>query len=68
MGANELEYLIGKALERATSSAIQGKEVTPFLLSEISKATDGGSIDTNVALLKNNATVAAQVAREILDR
>jgi pseudouridine-5'-phosphate glycosidase len=67
MGANELEYLIGKALDSASKSAIRGKDLTPYLLSEIRDATGGKSVDTNVALLKGNAAVAAQVAREILD-
>jgi pseudouridine-5'-phosphate glycosidase len=56
---------IDRALERAASAGIRGKEVTPFLLGEVARLTEGRSLETNVALLRNNARVAAAVARAV---
>jgi pseudouridine-5'-phosphate glycosidase len=41
---------------------IAGKSVTPFLLDRINAATAGRSLAANVALVKNNARLAAQIA------
>ena len=41
----------------------KGKEITPFLLGEIVRATGGRSLRANIALVKNNAAVAAQIAK-----
>ncbi|HEX2093195.1 MAG TPA: pseudouridine-5'-phosphate glycosidase, partial [Longimicrobiaceae bacterium] len=41
---------------------IRGKEVTPFLLRVVAEETGGRSLEANVALLRNNARVAASVA------
>jgi len=41
---------------------VRGPAVTPFLLAAMAEETHGESIDTNVALLRQNAAVAAQVA------
>lgn len=56
---------IDRALERAAGAGIRGKEVTPFLLGEVARLTEGRSLETNVALLRNNARVAAAVARAL---
>jgi pseudouridine-5'-phosphate glycosidase len=56
---------IDRALERAADAGIRGKEVTPFLLGEVARLTEGRSLETNVALLRNNARVAAAVARAL---
>jgi pseudouridine-5'-phosphate glycosidase len=53
---------IERALEKAASAGIRGKEVTPFLLAEVARITEGRSLATNVALLRNNARTAAAVA------
>jgi pseudouridine-5'-phosphate glycosidase len=37
--------------------------VTPFLLNRIFELTEGKSLQTNIALVKNNARVAAQIAK-----
>lgn len=58
----EMEGHIAEALRRATVAEITGKAVTPFLLSEILKLTDGRSLETNIALVRNNARLAAQIA------
>ncbi len=58
--------LINRAIERALIQAdeagVHGKDVTPFLLEAVRQNTEGRSLDTNVALLKNNVAVAAQIA------
>ncbi|PDV99634.1 hypothetical protein CJ255_21380 [Candidatus Viridilinea mediisalina] len=40
----------------------QGSDVTPFLLAAIAEATNGESVATNVALLRQNAAIAGAVA------
>jgi pseudouridine-5'-phosphate glycosidase len=60
--AAEVETAIRTALARADAQGIRGKEVTPFLLTAVAESTGGRSLEANVALLRNNARVAAQVA------
>lgn len=62
LDADEVEGAIADALERARREGIRGKEVTPFLLRAVAEATGGRSLEANVALLLNNARVAASVA------
>jgi pseudouridylate synthase len=49
-------------LQLADEQGISGKDVTPFLLSQMSKKSEGQTIKANIALLENNAKIAAQVA------
>ena len=58
----EVERAIGHCLTRADSERVHGKAVTPFLLACLAEATEGRSITANLALLRNNAALAAQVA------
>lgn len=58
----EIEPVIAAALAEADRLGIRGKDVTPFLLAEIVKATKGRSLQANIALVKNNAKVAAEIA------
>jgi pseudouridine-5'-phosphate glycosidase len=58
----ELEELIAKALVAAAAEKIQGKRVTPYLLEALSKGSGGRTLAANVALLLNNARVAAGIA------
>jgi pseudouridine-5'-phosphate glycosidase len=60
--ASEIEPVIAAALAEADRLGIRGKDVTPFLLAEIVKATKGRSLKANIALVKNNAKVAAEIA------
>jgi pseudouridine-5'-phosphate glycosidase len=57
-----VEAAIGRALERAAAAGVRGQAVTPFLLAVMAEETHGESMTTNIALLKQNARVAAQVA------
>lgn len=61
--AAELSPLIDAALSKAALQGIAGKAVTPFLLGEIVAATEGRSLETNIALLLNNCRLAAEIAK-----
>jgi pseudouridine-5'-phosphate glycosidase len=60
--AAEIEPVIAVALAEADRLGIRGKDITPFLLSEIVQATEGRSLQANIALVKNNAKVASEIA------
>ena len=60
--SGEIEPVIAEALAEAQRLGIFGKDVTPFLLGEIVKTTKGRSLRANIALVKNNAKVAAEIA------
>ena len=60
--AAEIGPVIAAALEETDRLGICGKDVTPFLLAEIAKTTKGRSLQANIALVKNNAKVAAEIA------
>ena len=63
MPAEEMEAAIQAALAEAESAGIHGAAATPFLLRRVSELTGGESLRANLDLLKNNARVAAQVAK-----
>lgn len=44
---------------------VTGKEVTPYLLSRILELTEGASLTSNIALVKNNARLATQIAKSL---
>ena len=59
---SEVEALIAEALREADRQNIKGKETTPFLLSALVEKSKGRTLAANIALLKNNAKVAAEIA------
>jgi len=61
--ANEITPLIEKAVAEAQAEKIEGKDVTPFLLARLARATAGRSLAANIELVKNNALVAARIAK-----
>ena len=63
--AATLAPLIAKALAEAESQGISAKAVTPFLLSRIFELTEGRSLEANIALVLNNARLAARIAAEL---
>jgi pseudouridylate synthase len=63
--AQTLAPLIAQALEEAESQGIAAKAVTPFLLSRIFELTEGRSLEANIALVLNNARLAARIAAEL---
>ncbi len=58
----EMEIYINRAISHAEREDITGKAVTPFLLGDIFRLTDGRSLATNIALVRNNARLAAEIA------
>ena len=60
-----VERAIGEGLAAAAAQGIHGKAVTPFLLSHMVTATGGASLDANVALVLDNARLAARIAAEL---
>ncbi|HKX40027.1 MAG TPA: pseudouridine-5'-phosphate glycosidase [Burkholderiaceae bacterium] len=58
----EIDAITAQALNDAASQGITGKAVTPFLLGRIKALTEGRSLTTNIALVKNNARVGARLA------
>ncbi|GKY87671.1 pseudouridine-5'-phosphate glycosidase [Sinisalibacter aestuarii] len=61
--AADLAPVIAAALAAAEAEGIAAKSVTPFLLDHIFHATEGRSLTANIALVKNNARLAAGIAR-----
>jgi len=60
-----VEAAVEQARREAQRNAVRGAAVTPFLLSEVTRLTSGGSLVANVALLRENAALAGAVAKEI---
>ncbi len=60
--ADEMRPHIESAIAAATAAGVTGKAVTPFLLDAIFKATGGRSLTANIALIRNNARLAAEIA------
>ncbi|MBP7000863.1 MAG: pseudouridine-5'-phosphate glycosidase [Amaricoccus sp.] len=60
--AAEIAPHIGSALQAADAAGVSAKEVTPFLLGRVLAATEGRSLATNVALVRDNARVATAIA------
>jgi len=58
----KIEGFIREALELAALGKMTGKELTPFLLKTIAKNTLGESLEANIALVKNNARLGAEIA------
>lgn len=63
ISAEEIGPMIELALHEAHRQGINAKAVTPFLLGRIFELTEGKSLQTNIALVKNNARLAAQIAK-----
>lgn len=63
--AHEMKGFIDEAIAEAARRGVTGKAVTPFLLSFLFGSTDGRSLATNIALVKNNAALAARLAASL---
>lgn len=57
-----MEKAIKEALIQMEKDGVTGKAITPYLLTKIKALTGGESLTSNIALMKNNAKVAAQIA------
>jgi pseudouridine-5'-phosphate glycosidase len=65
IAAEDLAPVIAQAQSEADAQGIAGKDVTPFLLSRIFELTEGRSLTANIALVRNNARLAARIAQEL---
>ncbi len=61
--AETLENFLQDALGKAERQNIYGKEITPFLLEQMANSSQGKTLAANIALLENNAKIAAQTAK-----
>lgn len=65
LNGEEVDSLVNMAVEEATSLGISRAQLTPFLLDKMNTLTQGKSLQTNLALLRNNASVATQIAVQL---
>ncbi|WP_091136442.1 pseudouridine-5'-phosphate glycosidase [Microvirga guangxiensis] len=65
ISVDEMKSFIDQAVAEASRRGITGKAVTPFLLSFLFESTEGRSLATNIALVKNNAALAARLATSL---
>jgi pseudouridine-5'-phosphate glycosidase len=63
--ASDLASVIEEASDEARQKNIHGKKLTPFLLQRINELTKGRTMQANLALLLNNARLAAQIAKAL---
>lgn len=61
----DMDPIIARASTEAQQKKIGGQALTPFLLQRINELTSGKSLNANLALLLNNARLAAQIARAL---
>jgi pseudouridylate synthase len=66
--AGQVEGLIRQALDEAGQKKISGSAVTPFLLARVGELSGGASLQANLALLRNNARLAAGIAAALQPR
>lgn len=65
---DQVEALISRAVAEAEAAGIRGKAVTPFLLKRLADDSGGKTLETNIALLVANASLAARIAVAYSDR
>jgi pseudouridine-5'-phosphate glycosidase len=65
IGFDEMQLVVATALADADAANVKGKAVTPFLLGRIYDLTGGRSLTANIALVVNNARLAATIAKEL---
>ncbi len=63
--AEQLTGVLNDALAAAEQAGIAGRELTPFLLSEMAQQSQGATLVANIALLENNVRVATQIAHAL---
>jgi pseudouridine-5'-phosphate glycosidase len=66
IAAEVLAPVIARAQSEADAQSVSGKAVTPFLLQRIFELTEGKSLTANIALVRNNARLAAEIAKELV--
>lgn len=63
--AEALQKILDQSLSDAEQSNVSGRDLTPFLLARMAQLSEGATLRSNIALLGNNARVAAQIASEL---
>ena len=63
MSGEVIDAAIDQAMASMKSLGVAGKDTTPYLLDQIQKLTQGDSLKSNIGLVKNNARLAARIAR-----
>lgn len=58
----EIEAIVAQAMLKAEKEKIRGKDATPYLLSQMSEMSEGKTLAANIALLENNARIAAEIS------
>ena len=66
VSAEQLQRVLDNALEQAERNGVKGSDVTPFLLGRMAQESSGATLRANIALLENNARVAATIASELI--
>lgn len=62
---DQIQPVIDAALAEAAAQGVSAKQVTPFLLDRIFERTEGRSLTANISLVRNNARLAARIARAL---
>ena len=65
--ADEAEAAIAQATQDAADAGIHGPATTPFVLARVAALTNGRSVTANLALIENNASIAAQIATALAE-
>lgn len=65
MDYDTINAAIDKAIKEAEEKGIKGKDSTPFLLARVKEITGGDSLEANIRLVYNNASLAAKIALEL---
>jgi len=65
MPFDAINAAIETALGEAHAGGVRGKDVTPFLLARVKDLTGGDSLESNIALVMNNARLASEIARQV---
>jgi pseudouridine-5'-phosphate glycosidase len=68
IAAEDLRKTLHRALDEAKRQEVSGRELTPFLLSRMAQQSEGATLKSNIALLENNASVATEIARALVDK
>ncbi len=66
MDKEVIDKAIEQALNECSEQGIKGKDTTPFLLAKVVELTGGDSLESNIKLVLNNATVAAKTAAALM--
>ena len=61
-----VERAVVEGIRESTRAGIQGSAITPFLLAHVDKATGGRAREVNLALLEQNAALAASISVELV--